>query len=85
MLGYLGLIDDEELAKKYNKTFPKSVLKPATEESEEIEDFQDLLSYKEKTKEDYVIYGGKDLSAYNNKYCIYWYRYEKDYEPPDTE
>ena len=92
MWGYLGRDSQSKQSEEnnpnpYKKSFPSSVLFDQIKENNKdvIKDFSDLLSYKEKTKKDYVIYGGKDLSAYNNKYCIYWYRYEKDYEPPDTE
>jgi hypothetical protein len=28
-------------------------------------------------------YSTKDFSRYNNKYCIYWYKYDKNYEATD--
>jgi hypothetical protein len=36
-------------------------------------------------KENYVAYKEPDLSMYDNRYCIYWYRYEKDYKAPAAE
>ena len=41
-------------------------------------DYNTLQSYKN-TKTQWKSYIKKDLSAYDNKYCIYWFRYDKDY------
>ena len=38
----------------------------------------DLISYKNQNK--FIEYVRKDFSEYNNKYCIYWYRYERGYK-----
>ena len=38
----------------------------------------DLISYENQTE--FVEYIRKDFSEYNNKYCIYWYRYERGYK-----
>jgi hypothetical protein len=43
------------------------------------------MEYEDKAKTSYKLYKSPDLTAYDNKYCIYWYRYEKDYTPPATE
>lgn len=40
-------------------------------------DFNKLKAYETKTS--WKSYVKKDLKAYDNKYCIYWFRYEKDY------
>ena len=67
---YLGMAKDEnnELLES-NRNFPKTVLDGT--------DYAELLTYD--TKTDFKTYTEQDLSAYANKYCIYWYRYEKDY------
>ena len=41
------------------------------------DDYDKLQSYKDKTN--YLPYAEKDLSQFDNKYCIYWYRYKKGY------
>lgn len=38
----------------------------------------DLISYENQTE--FIEYIRKDFSEYNNKYCIYWYRYERGYK-----
>lgn len=40
---------------------------------------QTLLSSYKNTKTYWKSYVKKDLSQYDNRYCIYWFRYEKDY------
>jgi hypothetical protein len=47
------------------------------------EDFTILQGYKDKTN--FTPYKEPDLSSYDNKYCIYWYRYEKGYKTPASE
>lgn len=73
---YLGMAKDEnnELLES-NRNFPKTVLDGT--------DYTELLTYD--TKTDFKTYTEQDLSAYANKYCIYWYRYEKDYQNTDVE
>lgn len=36
-----------------------------------------LLLYKDYTKDDFKPYGEVDLTPYDNRYCIYWYRYNE--------
>ena len=50
------------------KAFPSGVFN---------EDYATLMSYKD--KKEFIIYKSPDLLEYDNKYCIYWFRYEKDY------
>lgn len=45
------------------------------------EDIDLLKSYKSMTKDEFIPYAEQDLSPYNNRYCIYWYHYNKDYNP----
>ena len=73
---YLGMAKDEnnELLES-NRNFPKTVLDGT--------DYAELLTYD--TKTEFKTYKEQDLSAYANKYCIYWYRYEKDYQNTDVE
>lgn len=42
-----------------------------------LNNHSDLISYKNKTE--FVEYTRKDFTDFHNKYCIYWYRYEKNY------
>ncbi len=37
------------------------------------------------TKTSFPVYQTPDLSSYDNKYCIYWYRWEKDYVASENE
>lgn len=72
---YLGMavsIDDKPV---HNKAFPVSVING--------EDFAKFANYENKT--DFKTYKEQDLSIYDNRYCIYWYRYEKDYISTDVE
>lgn len=39
-----------------------------------------LKTYKTKIKNSYIPYAETDLSNYDNKYCIYWYRYNEFYD-----
>ena len=73
---YLGIAVDEngELS-KYNKDFPAGVLDGT--------DYNLLQSYR--TRTEFKSYKEQDFSADANKYCIYWYRYEKDYVAPPEE
>lgn len=41
--------------------------------------FEKLQAYKDEEYKFYE-YKQKDLSSYHNKYCIYWYRHDKDYK-----
>lgn len=45
------------------------------------EDIDLLKSYKSMTKDEFIPYAEQDLSPYDNRYCIYWYHYNKDYNP----
>lgn len=79
MWGYLNRATDNY--SYLNKSFPSSFFDLSSNGDHKI-----LLSYKDKTKkEDFPIYKEPDLSSYHNKYCIYWYRYEKDYKTPASE
>lgn len=40
--------------------------------------YNDLISYENQTE--FIEYVRKDFSEYNNKYCIYWYKYERGYK-----
>lgn len=73
---YLGMSYDENgVLTPYNKYFPVDVLNGV--------DFTLLQTYQ--TKTNFKAYQEQDLSAYHNKYCIYWYRYEKGYKNADQE
>ena len=73
---YLGIaVDENGEPDPYNKNFPLDVLNGV--------DFGKFAAYKNKTE--FKTYQEQDLSAYANKYCIYWYRYEKDYVSTDIE
>ncbi len=73
---YLGMSYDENgVLTPYNKCFPADVLNGV--------DFTLLQTYQ--TKTNFKTYQEQDLSAYHNKYCIYWYRYEKGYKNADQE
>ena len=82
MDGYLGILKDNDEARYgvYKKYFPEGVIG-----AESAADYDTLKNYKNKAKTSFVVYKPKDLSSYDNKYCIYWYRYEKDYKSPDNE
>ena len=43
------------------------------------DNYAKLIAYKTK-KDQFIEYKTKDFSAYANKYCVYWYRYEKGYK-----
>lgn len=53
--------------------FPISVI----DKNNEKYDYDRLKNFSSKTN--WKSYVKKDLAAYDNKYCIYWFRYEKDY------
>ena len=73
---YLGIaIDENGELSKYNKDFPAGVLDGT--------DYNLLQSYR--TRTEFKSYKEQDFSADANKYCIYWYRYEKDYVAPPEE
>lgn len=72
---YLGEAEETEDSIVHNKNFPADVINGA--------DFAKFAGYVNKT--DFKTYQAQDLSAYDNKYCIYWYRYEKDYVSSDIE
>ena len=85
--GYLGWLSDEDNYNNYyndyfeqygylNKYFPSSFF---------LTDNTTLNNYKTKSRESYVLYEPLDLSEDDNKYCIYWYRWEKNYTPPENE
>ena len=81
MYEYLKMSKDEtgELT-EYNKNFPASLMYSSTNEKS---DYKALQACKNKTT--FKTYQEKDLSAYANKYCIYWYKYEKDYVDTNPE
>ena len=88
MLGYLGKL--EENNKYYNdlnKYFPAAFFNNYIDDKNNkvYTELEILKSYEARPKEAYTIYKELDLSACDNKYCIYWYRYEKDYIPPFEE
>ena len=60
----------------YNSKFPQSVLN--------TEDYNALLKY-ESVKNNFKSYQQVDLTPYENRYCVYWYRYNKNYIPPASE
>lgn len=75
---YLGQGVDEITGNPsaYNSKFPQSVLTQ--------EDYNALLRY-ENVKNNFKSYQQVDLTPYENRYCIYWYRYNKNYIPPASE
>lgn len=73
---YLGVAKDEDgNSSVYNKNFPTDVLNGV--------DYNLFAGYQ--TRTEFKTYKEQDLSAYANKYCIYWYRYERDYVSTDIE
>lgn len=73
---YLGVAKDEDgNSSVYNKNFPTDVLNGV--------DYNLFAGYQ--TRTEFKTYKEQDLSAYANKYCIYWYRYERDYVSNDIE
>ena len=81
MIGHLGqLSDTDQYYQPLNKIFPQSFFKTAANG-----DRQRLMSYEDRRQSQYTLYQEPDLSSDNNKYCIYWYRYEPDYVAPATE
>jgi hypothetical protein len=48
-----------------------------TNDGFETEDIDVLKTYQNKTE--YTEYGAIDLSAYANRYSVYWYRYNQGY------
>ena len=88
MWGYLGMAEYYygEDYKTYDKYFPYEVLFIDEKLNEtKSSDFVRLVNYIDKEVKDFKLYRSPDLSKYDNKYCIYWYREEKDYVAPDTE
>ena len=69
--GHLGQLTEDDPYYYLQKYFPNGVLG--------TNDYNKLQQYKIKSKTDFTLYVQPDLSEYDNKYCIYWYRYEKDY------
>ena len=90
MWGYLGRAEIKfgvDYA-SYDKCFPQSILFATTDTDlgyNGTTDFAFLYNYKNKAKESYSLYRPVDLSMYDNRYCIYWYRYEQGYIPPNNE
>ena len=83
MKGYLGwLVETDQFFNTYNKEFPKNFF---NNNNDDFKNHDILMDYKDRDKESYEIYQTPDLSAYDNKYCIYWYRWEKDYIAPSNE
>ena len=72
MWGYLHKAD--ESYEYLNKKFPSEYF---------TSDHDVLQTYK--TKEEFTPYQEPDLSSYDNKYCIYWYRYEQNSKTPESE
>lgn len=76
--GYQGLFDSYELRLNRLKNDIKNSLEKLPDDIDN--DFKKLQGYRDKSS--YTPYKEQDFSAYDNQYCIYWYRYEKDYEDP---
>lgn len=75
MWGYLHKADEYYESYEYlNKKFPSEYF---------TSDHDVLQTYK--TKEKFIPYQEPDLSNYDNKYCIYWYRYEQNSRTPESE
>lgn len=101
MVGYLGKkfgpthnkafnIDFQKEYGDHTKDFPAGVIPKLSTNAEESSDYEKLGKLGRKndadvTKESLKVYKEPDYSEYDNKYCIYWFRYEKDYETPETE
>ena len=79
--GYAGVYDTYKIRLEKVLTSMDLYLDPASKYRFPISvfnrDFNKLKDYE--TKTNWRSYVKKDLSAYDNKYCIYWFRYEKDY------
>jgi hypothetical protein len=44
-----------------------------------------LMKTYQSSKSNFKTYKQIDLTPYENRYCIYWYRYNKNYIPPTSE
>lgn len=85
MAGYRGIYNSYQLRidreiKAIELTLNQIISSSAVYGSAEIDDFTWLISYKDKTKDNMPSYIKDDLSEFNNKYCIYWYRYNEGYK-----
>jgi hypothetical protein len=55
------------------------------------DDYAELIKIKKPDSGEYTwnknfkVYKEPDLSKYDNQYCIYWFKYEKDYIAPENE
>ena len=81
--GYAGIYDTYKIRLKRVLNTLGEYLDPESKYDFPIDvfngaDYNTLQSYKN-TKTQWKSYIKKDLSAYDNKYCIYWFRYDKDY------
>ena len=84
--GYLNWLSAKELTEygSYKKDLPSGVIPPLADTIEDPSDFELLknlgrASGKDVDKTTLNVYKEEDLSKYDNRYCIYWFRYEKDY------
>ncbi len=75
--GYRGVYDSYHLKVKKQMTNIKVTFDQIIFNTNGTSDVAHLKSYKNKT--DYIPYAETDLSDYDNKYCIYWYRYNQKY------
>lgn len=85
MAGYRGIYNPYQLRidreiKAIELTLNQIISSSAVYGSAKIDDFTWLIGYKDKTKDDMPSYVKDDLSEFNNKYCIYWYRYNEGYK-----
>ena len=98
-LGWLNIKDtryekDYKNYKTFDKEFPSTFF-PSFDLIEEMGDITSgkdekydeyvLKRYQNKKAQEFILYQPPDLSKDDNKYCIYWYRWEKNYIPPEND
>jgi hypothetical protein len=79
--GYYGIIDNHKprIARVINSINDILEIFPPLLTDEEIYNYYSHIGTY------FTPYSEKDLSSYHNKYCIYWYHYEKGYKLSPTE
>lgn len=75
LAGYLGVCDNYEA--RVNRVL-NNITKTLSTLPGITDDYKVLEAYQSKTN--FKTYQRKDFSDYNNKYCVYWYRANKDAE-----
>lgn len=77
LAGYRGIYNSYEP----KITAVKKDIAKLLDKLEIIDDLEtELVNSKNVTKEELISYVSKDLSEYENRYCIWWYRYNPNYK-----